>query len=168
MTAKVYGTPDDTYEVYAENASYIQIAISVAGTTVFFPADSFSATKNIDTKLLYGTGFHRARAKNHGHIEFSGSFTIGSFLRQIAKNGEEEARGASLTKFHELLFEQSDEGLPKDFEILMMDDTDSTSESVKVIEKWTGCSVTSDGTEVPDGDTVQKKYDFVAVAREPK
>lgn len=164
----VYGSPDGAYEVVSQNADDIMIAIKAHGETVFFPCDSYSATKTIDTKMKYGTGSHQVRAKNHGHIAYTLKFTVGTWLRKMAGSGESPAGGRDLRKFHELLFDDSDEGLPREFELYMLDDAKDTSEeSTMVIEKFTGCSVTSDAVDVPDGDTVTKTYDAVAARREP-
>jgi len=166
MVAVVYGSPDETYEVVSQNADDIMIAMQVNGQTIFFPVDSYSATKNIDTKIKHGTGSHLPRGKNHGHITFTLKFTVGTWLRKKSNSGESPGGGRDLRMFHELLFDQKDEGLPREFELYMLDDA-ATTEGAAVIEKFTGCSVTTDATDIPDGDTVTKSYDAVAVRRDP-
>ena len=147
--------------IVAQNAD--DIVISIAG--MIFPVDVLSYAKTMDVKQHHGTGSHLPFDQTVGHIAFSGSFTVGTW---ITKDGDKRV-------LHRALMNQGDEGIPLPFVIIIMDrlpDNPQDPEDLAfnaggAIEALENCALTNEGTDVPNGDTVQKKYDFVAMRRNP-
>jgi hypothetical protein len=63
----------------------------------------------VDVTAIYGTGSHQAYQKTYGKIGYKGSFTINTWIDQANK-----------MKLDKALYAQSDEGLPTEFDIVVM------------------------------------------------
>jgi hypothetical protein len=167
------------YRIEAQSSNDIVIQIKDA----YFPAKRLAYSKTVEVKEEWGTGSHLMYDLSTHNIGFAGSFDVGTWLHEKDKH--------ALTY---MLENQSDEGVPEWFAILIMNRlaeydphppgfyegqsedagegdparTVTTQEvNSATFEKLINCKITRAGRDYPLNDTIMTQYEFKAMRRTP-
>jgi len=144
----------DTVDIVAQDPG--DIIIEIKG--MIFPVKALTCEKTVDVTPIYGTGSHQAYQKTYGKIGYKGSFTINTWIDQADK-----------MKLDKALYEQEDEGLPVEFDLFVYDRSGGNGlqmgNRILSVEK---CTVSGDSVDIGEpGNPVARKYDYIALRRDP-
>jgi len=169
----------ESYHVEATDPGDIVVVIKPpGGGMVRFPVKALTVDKTIGITPEYGTGSHLAYQLTPGKIGFSGTFRVGTFVGQGAREevtgGNALIPGENKEDLVRMLTDQGDEGLPLYFDIEIHDRARGSGENQygeadELVEAYRGCMLSGDGIDIGEpGTTVTRAYPFVALRREPK
>lgn len=147
-------------EIIAEDPGDIQV--EVAGLT--FPVKKLTIEKKVDVTPEYGSGSHLPYFLTVGKIQYSGTFTVGTWIDPN-----------DLTRLIKMLESDSYEGVPCTFNIVVNKKARQprkgcpSSGETRTALKLMYCKVTGDSYEQGEpGETITRTFPFIAARREPK
>jgi len=142
----------NAYEIIAADAG--EIVIEVQGNII--PCKSVRADRKIDITPEHGTGSHLPYNLTEGKITYEGTFRIGSFTTSAPGDA---AVWEELLQVY--LEDPSDEGLPRKFNIRIVD-----RKSGGQIQSYKGCKLSGDSIDIGEpGKTTEREYPFSALRR---
>jgi hypothetical protein len=145
-------------DIVAQDPGDIVVHFETSAGTYTFPVKSLKASKKTDNIKIYGTGSHQAYQKLLGKISYSGDFTVNTWLSRSDR-----------MLLDRLLYDFSDEGLPRDFKIFVQDRSVGTSgTAATAVMSFTGCTVSEDAVDIGESGTpIGRSYNFEALRRDP-